>query len=110
MRRSVRISVRCEPSSTTHSSRRWTPVRPTHPLGAAAVKELYGSSEEVRGWSVSLKVDSDSNGGLGWYWYERFGTSVFADAVGTSLCTGCHGRDAAGITSKDYILIPFPLQ
>ena len=37
------------------------------PAGSAAVKELYGSSGEVQGWSVSIKVQENSEDGTGWY-------------------------------------------
>ena len=82
-----------------------------HPAGAAAVKELYGSNgEEVRGWSVSVKLAEASAGGAGWYWYERFGSSIYGDAIGAPGCTGCHGSDSGSFTSKDFVLAPFPLQ
>ncbi len=78
--------------------------------GSAAVKELFGSTgSDVRGWSVSIKVDQDSQDGRGWYWYERFGSSVFADRMGATGCTGCHGRDSEVATSRDYVLTSFPL-
>lgn len=75
-----------------------------HPRGAAAVKELYNSSGNLRGFAVSLKVADDSAEGTGWYWYEKVGSSVFADGNGESICTGCHTFGA------DFILIPFPLE
>jgi hypothetical protein len=79
-----------------------------HVRGSAAVKEMYGSDgEEVRGWSVSLKVDDDSSGGDGWYWYERFGSAVFADGRGVSICTQCHGASAA--SPRDFYLSDFPV-
>jgi hypothetical protein len=83
---------------------------PSHPVGAAAVKELYGSAAEVRGWSVSVKLQPDSARGNGWYWYERFRGAVYGDGVGAPGCTGCHGNDFGPFTSKDFILAPFPLQ
>lgn len=75
-----------------------------HPLGAAAVKELYGSGQERRGWAVAVKTAGDSAGGDGWYWYERFDDGVVASGDGISLCTGCHG------VGDDYVLTPYPLQ
>jgi hypothetical protein len=83
---------------------------PSHPVGAAAVKELYGSTAEVRGWSVSVKLQADSARGNGWYWYERFRGAVYGDGIGAPGCTGCHGNDFGPFTSKDFILAPFPLQ
>ena len=81
-----------------------------HPQGAAVVKELYGSSDEVRGWSVMIKQAPTSAGGANWYWLEVFGSSVFADGPGARLCTGCHASDYRGLISRDLVLTPFPLQ
>jgi len=78
-----------------------------HPQGAVAVKELYGSGNEVTGWAVGVKTQAASAGGAGWYWYESFGTGPGANRIegqNEALCTNCH---AAG---RDYVLIPYPLQ
>jgi hypothetical protein len=75
-----------------------------HPAGAAAVKELYGNGDTVRGWSVSIKLQADSAAGDGWFWYERYNGNVYGSGTGVGLCTGCHDD---GI---DYVLTPFPLQ
>lgn len=78
---------------------------PMHPQGAATVKELYsGGVDTITGYAVMVKVAPDSAGGEGWYWYERAGDTIYADATGVGLCSGCHG---AGV---DYVLTPFPLQ
>lgn len=74
-----------------------------HPVGAAAVKELYGAGDQVRGWSVMVKVALGA-GDDGWYWYERYDDSVYGDGVGDGTCTGCHG------SGVDYVRSPFPLQ
>jgi len=74
-----------------------------HARGVAAVKELYGMGETVRGWAVSLKLDGTSAGGSRWYWFEYFDGRVVADARGAPLCAGCH---AAG---RDFVLVPWPL-
>jgi hypothetical protein len=58
----------------------------------------------VRGWSVMVKVQNDSAGGNGWYWYERFGDSTFANGTGEPGCTSCHAL------GNDYVRAPFPLQ
>lgn len=76
----------------------------SHPVGSASVKELYGDGAAVAGWSSMVKLEEDSAGGDGWYWFERFGDSNFADAAGAGACTGCH---ASGI---DFFRSPFPLQ
>lgn len=77
---------------------------PSHPVGAAAIKELYGDGGSVIGWAVEVKLQADSAGGDGWYWYELFGTDLYADGTGEGICTGCHGG------GNDYVLTPFPLQ
>ena len=82
----------------------------SHPAGSAAVKELYGSSGEVQGGSVSIKVQANSDGGAGWYWYDRFQDRVFAAGLGVAVCTRCHGGNFEGFVSKDFVLTPFPLQ
>ena len=77
---------------------------PTHPAGAAAVKELFGrSGTTVRGWAVMVKLQDASDGGRGWYWYEAFNGSG-GGGVGDPVCTGCHAL------GRDFIRIPFPLQ
>jgi len=82
-----------------------------HPAGAAAVKELYGGSgDEVRGWSVSIKTAAASAGGANWYWLEHFNGNSVAAGQGIGLCTGCHSQNYRTFTSKDLVLIPFPLQ
>lgn len=75
-----------------------------HPIDAAAVKELYGDSGTVLGWSVMVKVHRKSAGGNGWYWYEDFEGTVYADGVGKGLCTGCHSD------GQDFFRSPVPLQ
>lgn len=79
---------------------------PSHPVGAAAVKELYDSGSTLTGWAVEVKV-ADGAGGDGWYWYEVFSTTDGSrpiSGVGNPICTGCH---AAGV---DFVRIPYPLQ
>jgi hypothetical protein len=71
----------------------------SHPSGSALVKELYFGGSTVQLWAVEVKVQDDSDGGRGWYWWEG-GIS----GLGNPTCTGCH---AAG---RDYVRTPFPLQ
>lgn len=71
-----------------------------HPVGAAGVKELYGSDgASVAGWAVMVKV-SPGEDAEGWYWYERFGGSTYADGVDVGLCTGCHDAGRHGIRTR----------
>ena len=81
-----------------------------HPAGSASVKELYNSSSDLIGWAAMVKTQDDSAGGMAWYWYEGFGTSIFYSAFGDPTCTGCHGDDQGVLTSKDFVLSPYPLQ
>jgi len=78
--------------------------RKNHPMGAAAVKELYGSGDRVLGWSVAIKLEAASGGGGNWYWYEKFEDRTVADARGVLLCRACH------LTGRDYVLTPWPLR
>lgn len=84
--------------------------------GSAAMKEIYDSETDTTpsGYSYYVKVDDESAGGTGWYWYERRGTTVTADGRGTGSdgsddCVGCHagaGIDAEHITtpgSRDFV-------
>jgi hypothetical protein len=78
--------------------------RTEHPAGAAAVKEIYGPTLVLRGWAVTVKLQDDADNGRGWYWFERVGTSVFADGPGQIGCSGCHSL------GTDYFRTPFPLR
>ncbi len=76
----------------------------THPIGAAAVKELLGrDGDDVNGFTVWVKVADD--GGDGFYWYEEFDGSNFANGRGTSICVGCHQG-----SQRDFLLTDFPLR
>lgn len=84
------------------------------PSGAAAVKELYTNVTDTTpsGYAVYLKTAADSAGGNNWYYYERAGTKVYSDGMGTMLCVSCHtlaGSDAAHTTSpngRDFVYTP----
>ncbi len=83
-------------------------ARTDHPVGAAAVKEFLSPKGEITGWAVEVKLEADSNGGQGWYWYEIFsakpGASASSQGKGNGVCTGCHSQ------GRDYVRIPYPLQ
>ena len=70
----------------------------SHPVGAAAVKELHGDAG-LRGWAVMVKT-RPAAGAASWYWYEVFDTAPGATPAfsgqGDDTCTGCHdgGLDA----------------
>ena len=97
--------VRTFINDTLSSSLELVPPSTSLRQGSAAVKELFGSSgTEVRGWAVMIKVEENSDGGNGWYWYERFGNSVFADGQGVRGCTGCHSTSTMTHVSRDFFL------
>lgn len=76
----------------------------SHPLGSAAIKELY-RGDELSGWAVSVKVANEPSSTQNWYWYEVFSTttnSPVADSTNAPGCSGCHG---AGV---DFVLSPGP--
>jgi hypothetical protein len=87
------------------------------PQGAAEVKEIYmamGDATPTGGYAVSLKISADSAGGANWYYYERFDGTLYADGIGTPLCTGCHslaGSDPFHTTTpgaRDLVYTPVP--
>ncbi|MGF1465640.1 MAG: cytochrome P460 family protein [Sandaracinaceae bacterium] len=77
-----------------------------HPAGAGAVKEMFNAQDELVGWAVEVKVQDDSAGGAGWFWYEVTSTEADAEPVasgtGVALCVGCHGP------GRDYVLTSYP--
>jgi hypothetical protein len=74
-----------------------------HPMGSAAVKELYGGGNTIRGYSVMVKTESGT-GGDRWWWYERYNATTYAASQGDGQCVPCH---SAG---NDFFLSPYPLQ
>lgn len=77
-----------------------------HPVGSAAVKELYDATGTTRtGWAVSVKTQADSNGGQGWYWYEIINNRVIADGNGLPGCANCHQS-----SGQDFVSTLYPLQ
>ena len=60
-----------------------------YPVGAAAVKEVYNSSGEIRLYAVYRKLEA-APGGDSWYWFEGDRDSNFANGPGDPTCTGCH--------------------
>jgi len=76
-----------------------------HPEGSVAVKELWGDGDNMIGWAIEVKVQPESAGGDGWYWYELIGDAEYGGDTGVGLCTGCHSGGGT-----DYVLTPWPLQ
>ncbi len=80
----------------------------SHPQGAGIVKEMFSEAGELQGWAVSMKTQSDSDGGKGWFWYEVTSTTesdaLVANGNGVPLCFGCQS------TGNDFVLTRFPLR
>lgn len=75
-------------------------------VGGASVKELFSSSDQLIGYAVSRHIKAGSTADT-WYWYERSGSSLYADGVGVGLCSGCHsaaGSDASH-QGHDYVYV-----
>ncbi|HVU00540.1 MAG TPA: hypothetical protein VHE30_02270 [Polyangiaceae bacterium] len=77
-----------------------------HPVGAAAVKELYDDGTgALTGWAVSIKVAGD---GVkeDWLWYERARASSApsSNRRGQPICASCHE------SGRDYVVTDFPLR
>ena len=61
-----------------------------HPPGAAAVKELYGNGQTVRGWAVAVKVRMQGSSSGLWHWFELYDGEVITDSSAARLCVSCH--------------------
>lgn len=86
-----------------------TAGNPQHPVGSAAVKELYDANGALIGWAVMVKQRDDITDGTAWFWYETQRGPTRADdpnyaGDGRGVCIECHGE------GKGFIRIPFPLR
>jgi hypothetical protein len=59
------------------------------PIGAAAVKEVYGSDGAINAYAVYRKMTERSDGDS-WYWYEGSRDKTAANGQGEGTCVGCH--------------------
>jgi hypothetical protein len=74
-----------------------------HPLGSAAVKELY-NGDTLDGWAVMVKIAADP-GADSWYWYEDFGIDAnnpVADGIGVQGCAGCHAGGIDYFATRNF--------
>ncbi len=85
---------------------------PAHPIGAAAITELYNDDERdpvLIGWAVMVKTEAQSNNGQGWYWYEvqstTDGSNPTTNRNGDPNCSGCHESNG-----NDLIQTAYPLR
>jgi len=75
-----------------------------HPVGAAAVQELYGADpDRLRGWAVSVRVADDLDELTGWTWYRRFDETTRTDERDAPVCVGCHADTSAGFNRGGYL-------
>jgi hypothetical protein len=77
------------------------------PVGAASVKELLDADDAIVGYAVARKDAAGTDGG-NWYWFERFGTTIYADGPGTgggarTICVDCHSR-----ATRDFVFTVVP--
>ncbi len=78
------------------------------PVDSASVKELVEDDGTIDGYAVYRHVKA-GKGGDTWYWYERIGTRLVADGLGTegapkSTCVSCHeGAGIGGKTGHDLV-------
>ena len=80
-----------------------------HPIGAAAVKEMFTNGDELQGWAVMVKTQERTDEGRGWFWYEvtsrTDANAIAARGNGVPGCVSCHSfRD------DDLILSGYPLK
>jgi len=82
--------------------------RDQHPKGASIVKEMFNKDGELAGWAVMVKTQDDTDGGLGWFWYEVTSATdaneIAAMGNGVAGCISCH--NAGG---RDMVKTGFPL-
>jgi hypothetical protein len=77
-----------------------------HPIGSAAVRELYsGDLRTLKGFALMLKTGPSGITGEGWFWYEIFGTTAEAEPTvaepGARGCVGCHAHAVDFVHSPD---------
>lgn len=72
----------------------------SHPVGASAVKELYGSGTELIGWAVMRKTAAEGEGDA-WYWYEIKDDAELANGNGEAVCVACHSASDADHVLSD---------
>jgi hypothetical protein len=79
-----------------------------YPVGSASVKELYDGAGALSGHAIGLKTKA--TGTDAWYWFEKVGTAVYANAQGAPGCNGCHsaaGSDVAH-SGHDFVYTQVP--
>lgn len=87
----------------------WAAGGGRHPLGAAAVRELYEDDLATpRGFALMIKV-AEGDVDRGWFWYEVFGQADDDDArptvsqIGAPGCVGCHAGGVDGVMAPEGV-------
>ncbi len=69
---------------------------------------MFDEDGDLQGWAVIVKIEADSAGGHGRFWYEvtstRRGDEPVAIGNGVPLCFGCH------FSGQDFLLSDYPLR
>lgn len=84
----------------------WKAGAQEHPVGSAAVRELYRDDlETLKGFALMVKTGASGDLGEGWFWYEIFGTTDEAEPTvaeaGARGCVGCHSHAVDFVHSPD---------
>jgi len=75
----------------------WRAGAQEHPVGSAAVRELWGGDlQTLKGFALMHKTGASGDVGEGWFWFEVFGTTAEARPTvaeaGARGCVGCHSH------------------
>ncbi len=75
----------------------WQAGAQEHPVGSAAVRELYEDDlKTLKGFAVMHKIGPSGPTGEGWFWYEIFGADPEAEPTVAQTaargCVGCHSH------------------
>jgi hypothetical protein len=84
----------------------WQTGAPEHPVGSAAVRELYTADlKTLKGFALMHKTGPSGQVGEGWFWYEIFGTTDEVEPTvaqaGARTCVGCHAHAVDFVHSPD---------
>jgi hypothetical protein len=84
----------------------WQAKAPDHPIGSAAVRELYSADLKIlKGFALMHKTGPSGQVGEGWYWFEVFGTTMDARPTTAETaargCVGCHAHAVDFVHSPD---------
>jgi hypothetical protein len=74
----------------------------THPVGSAAVKELYESDgTTLDGYAVMVKI-AEGSAKESWIWWEGFTPELEGSAYGRGIggCDGCHSQGKDKVVSR----------